>query len=52
MLCFKLYTHKLYKNKKSIDNHQIINASYSVGVTGFEAATTRPQTRTLTSVYH
>lgn len=26
MLCFKLYTHKLYKNKKSIDNHQIINA--------------------------
>ena len=27
---------------KSIDNHQIINASYLVGVTGFEPATSRP----------
>ena len=27
---------------KSIDNHQIINASYRVGVTGFEPATSRP----------
>ena len=27
---------------KSIDNHQIINAFYGVGVTGFEPATSRP----------
>ena len=27
---------------KSIDNHQIVNASYRVGVTGFEPATSRP----------
>ena len=27
---------------KSIDNHQIINAFNSVGVTGFEPATSRP----------
>ena len=27
---------------KSIDNHQIINASYRVGMTGFEPATSRP----------
>ena len=28
--------------KKSIDNHQIINALYLVGMTGFEPATSRP----------
>ena len=27
---------------KSIDNHQIINAFYLVGMTGFEPATSRP----------
>ena len=27
---------------KSIDNHQIINAFYFVGMTGFEPATSRP----------
>ena len=27
---------------ESIDNHQIINAFYSVGMTGFEPATSRP----------
>ena len=27
---------------KSIDNHQIINAFYCVGMTGFEPATSRP----------
>ena len=27
---------------KSIDNHQIINAFYRVGMTGFEPATSRP----------
>ena len=27
---------------KSIDNHQIINAFYYVGMTGFEPATSRP----------
>ena len=27
---------------KSIDNHQIINAFYCVGATGFEPATSRP----------
>ena len=43
MLCFKLYTHKLYKNKKSINNHQIINASFTQsGSLGSKTATTRP----------
>ena len=28
--------------QKSIDNHQIINASCYVGMTGFEPATSRP----------
>ena len=32
----------LLKKKKSIDNHQIINAFYGVGATGFEPATSRP----------
>ena len=32
----------IYKITKGIDNHQIINAFYSVGMTGFEPATTRP----------
>ena len=35
---------------KSIDNHQIINAFYCVGMTGFEPATSRPQTCTLTGL--
>ena len=33
--------HLAYKTK-SINNHQIINASYLVGVTGLEPATSRP----------
>ena len=32
---------------KSIDNHQIINAFYCVGMTGFEPATSRPPRRLL-----
>ena len=28
--------------KKSINNHQIVNAFLSVGMTGFEPATSRP----------
>ena len=30
------------EKEKSIDNHQIINAFYYVGMTGFEPATSRP----------